>query len=102
MNGMHPSSGLSPALRPDARCRFPVHPKAVTARTILELAGEAPVPCPHCDLHETAVTVHDHLRSDHAAGHTDVLLWLDRTDPDLFALAIHHLAELGRPLDCPV
>ena len=102
MNRVYHSGGRPLGLLPDARWRGLVHPKAVTARRLIEEAGVTPVTCPECEWRETAVAVYDHLRTEHLADHSDVMRCLDLTDRDLFALAIHHLAELERKVDAAV
>ena len=48
------------------------------------------------DQADPVVAVLDHLLVDHGATYDEAARWLDDRDPDLFALAIHHLAGLAR------
>lgn len=74
--------------------RSALHPAAIAIAPLLPQSDSQAVSCPHCEKTGRVVEAVDHLLVDHGASYNDAVRFLDARDPDLYALAIHHL--LGR------
>jgi hypothetical protein len=72
------------------------HPAAVAVQDLIPPSACTVVSCPHCPVDGGPVGVLDHLLSNHACSLEAAAEWLETIDPDLFCLAVHHLASQAR------
>jgi hypothetical protein len=74
----------------------PTDPAAAWAAHLLQDAALIPLPCPRCGKVGSVRSNLDHLLRDHKGTYAEAAAWLEDAEPDLFSLAVHHLATKAR------
>jgi hypothetical protein len=71
-------------------------PVAEWIRHLMDGSSDTTVICPRCGRQGGAPAMLDHALTDHGLTFFEAATWLELSDPDLFALAIHYLMSKGR------